>query len=124
MRAFIRYTPQKYDLIVFGLLDSHTLLTSLSGVRLDSYIYTTDCFRDARAKLKDGGVICLTFVMLTKEIGRKLYLMLKEAFGGVSRSSSKPIRRRLLVCHRRTSPAANASVGCRRFETCHASLRR
>ena len=47
-RAFIRYSPSKYDLIVFGLLDSHTLLSSLSGVRLDSYIYTTDCFRDAR----------------------------------------------------------------------------
>ena len=28
-------------------------------------------------------MICLTFVMLTPEIGRKLYLMLKEAFGGI-----------------------------------------
>ena len=81
-RAHIRNTDQKYDLIVFGLLDSHTLLSNLSGVRLDSYIYTVEALKEARARLKDDGVICLTFVVIREELGRKLHLMLSEAFDG------------------------------------------
>ena len=81
-RAQLRQTDEKYDLIVYGLLDSHTLLSSLSGVRLDSYIYTVEAFRDARARLKPGGMIYLSFAMIRGEIGRKLYLMLTEAFDG------------------------------------------
>lgn len=81
-RAHLRHAPRQYDLIVYGLLDSHTLLTGMSGVRLDSYIYTVEAFRDARARLKEGGLICLTFAMIRPELGRKLYLMLEEAFDG------------------------------------------
>jgi spermidine synthase len=81
-RAFIRYTPEKYDLIVYGLLDSHTLLSGLSGVRLDSYIYTVEAIREARAHLKPGGVISLSFCMISPEFGRKLYLMIQQAFDG------------------------------------------
>ena len=81
-RAQLRQTDEKYDLIVYGLLDSHTLLSSLTGVRLDSYIYTVEAFRDARARLKPGGMIYLSFAMIRGEIGRKLYLMLTEAFDG------------------------------------------
>ncbi len=48
-RAFIRRANDRYDLIVYGLLDSHTLLSGLSGVRLDSYVYTVEGFREARS---------------------------------------------------------------------------
>jgi len=34
-RSFLRRTQQRYDLISYGLLDSHTLLTQGSSVRLD-----------------------------------------------------------------------------------------
>lgn len=81
-RSHIRHTSRQYDLIVFGLLDSHTLLSGMSGVRLDSYVYTVESFREARARLKEGGVICLTFAVIGPELGRKLYLMLKTAFDG------------------------------------------
>ena len=81
-RAFLRRTNKKYDLIVYGLLDSHTLLSGMGSVRLDSYVYTVNAFREARARLKPGGVIVLSFSMLKAELGRKLYLMLTEAFGG------------------------------------------
>jgi spermidine synthase len=81
-RAFIRHATEKYDLIVYGLLDSHTLLSGLSGVRLDSYIYTAEAFREARARLKPGGVLCCSFCMIRGELGRKLYLMLQNAFDG------------------------------------------
>jgi spermidine synthase len=81
-RAFIRRADERYDLIVYGLLDSHTLLSGLSGVRLDSYVYTVEGFREARSRLRDGGLIVLTFSVIGFELGRKLYLMLEEAFDG------------------------------------------
>jgi len=82
-RSFIRRTDKKYDLISYGLLDSHSLLSSASGgVRLDSYVYTVEAFREARAKLKPGGVIALSFCVINEQLGRKLYLMLQEAFEG------------------------------------------
>ncbi|MFH0953356.1 MAG: hypothetical protein V1873_03400 [Verrucomicrobiota bacterium] len=81
-RAFIRYTPRKYDLITYGLLDSHALLSGLSAVRLDSFVYTVQAFREARAKLKADGVIVMSFCIMRPELGRKLFLMLQDAFDG------------------------------------------
>jgi Spermine/spermidine synthase domain len=81
-RSFLRTTDRKYDLIVFGLLDSHTLLSQASSVRLDSFVYTVEAMREARARLKPHGVISLTFSVLNDQIGRKIYLMLQQAFNG------------------------------------------
>ena len=81
-RAHLRHTDRKYDLIVYGLLDSHTLLSGIGSVRLDSYIYTVDAFREVRARLKPGGVIVLTFAIIKDELGKKLHLMLRDSFDG------------------------------------------
>ena len=81
-RAFIRQTDKKYDLIVYGVLDSHTLLSGKSSVRLDSFVYTVEAFREARGRLKQNGLINLTFAGNSLGLGRKLYLMLEDAFDG------------------------------------------
>ncbi len=81
-RAFIKQTAKTYDLIVYGLLDSHTLLSGLSGVRLDSYVYTVEAFREARSRLKPGGLIVMTFSLIRPELGKKLFLMFEKAFDG------------------------------------------
>jgi SAM-dependent methyltransferase len=81
-RAHLRHADREYDLIVYGLLDSHTLLSGMGSVRLDSYIYTVDAFREARSRLKPGGVIVLTFAIIKDELGKKLHLMLRDAFDG------------------------------------------
>jgi hypothetical protein len=81
-RSFLRATDQRYDLIVFGLLDSHTLLSQASSVRLDSFVYTVQAMREARARLKPGGMISLAFSVMNDQLGRKIYLMLQEAFDG------------------------------------------
>lgn len=81
-RAFFRSTDRKYDLIVYGLLDSHTALSGMSGVRLDSYIYTVEALKQARKCLKDGGVLCLSFAMNSEYLAKKLSLMLERAFDG------------------------------------------
>jgi spermidine synthase len=81
-RTFLRSTKNSYDLIVYGLLDSHTLLSHASSVRLDSFVYTAEGIRDARNRLTDEGIVSLSFCMISSEIGRKIYLMMKDAFDG------------------------------------------
>jgi SAM-dependent methyltransferase len=80
-RAFFRRTREAYDLVVFGFLDSHAPLSSLSSVRLDSYVYTVESLREARRLLAPGGVIALTFSVEQDWIGRRLFLMLEETCG-------------------------------------------
>ncbi|HMF11577.1 MAG TPA: hypothetical protein VKE94_04705 [Gemmataceae bacterium] len=81
-RGHVRRTDRRYDLIVYGLLDSHTLLSGLSNVRLDSFVYTVEAFREARARLKPDGLLTMTFCLLAEPQGRKFYKMLEEAFDG------------------------------------------
>jgi hypothetical protein len=81
-RTFLRSTTNRYDLIVYGLLDSHTLLSHGSSVRLDSFVYTVEGIRDARNRLEEDGALSLCFSVLSPEIGRKIYLMMQEAFDG------------------------------------------
>ena len=51
-RHFLRTTTKKYDLVVFALIDSLTMQSSFSGVRLESYMFTEESFRDVRDRLK------------------------------------------------------------------------
>jgi spermidine synthase len=81
-RNYLRRTDRRFDLIVYGLLDSHTLLSGLSNVRLDSFVYTVEGFREARARLGPDGLVAMTFCVLSPSQGRKFFLMLQEAFDG------------------------------------------
>ena len=81
-RSFLRSTRRSYDMVVYGLLDSHTLLSQASSVRLDSFVYTVEGLREARARLRPNGMISLSFSVLSPELGHKIYLMLQEAFDG------------------------------------------
>lgn len=79
-RAFLRTTKDKFDVIVFSVIDSHTLTSQNSSLRLDSYIYTTESLRDARKALKDDGIVCLSFCAMNPQIAKKIYLMMYDAF--------------------------------------------
>jgi hypothetical protein len=81
-RSFFRTTKNHYDLVVYGLLDSHTLLSHASSVRLDSFVYTVEGLREARSRLKENGVLSLSFSVLNDDLGTKIYQMMTQAFGG------------------------------------------
>src|SRR5439155_4935693 len=55
-RAFLQRTTRHYDLILFALPDSLTLVSGQSSLRLESYLFTVEAVREARAHLKPGGV--------------------------------------------------------------------
>jgi SAM-dependent methyltransferase len=81
-RTFLRGTANTYDLIVYGLLDSHTLLSHGSSVRLDSFVYTIEGLHEARSRLKSDGMLALSFTVLSEALGRKIFLMLQDVFDG------------------------------------------
>jgi SAM-dependent methyltransferase len=54
-RAYLERTNQTYDLIIFALPDSLTLLAGQSALRLESYLFTEQAFEAARDHLSPGG---------------------------------------------------------------------
>jgi predicted membrane-bound spermidine synthase len=56
-RHFLRTTNRKYDLVVFALIDSLTMQSSFSGVRLESYMFTEESFRAVRDRLEPDGLL-------------------------------------------------------------------
>ncbi|PYV13631.1 MAG: hypothetical protein DMG21_20620, partial [Acidobacteria bacterium] len=85
-RAFFKRTSRRYDLIVFGYLDSHTLLTSMSSVRLDNYVYTLESFREARKLLGENGTVVLAFTGGRTFLSDRLFATLAKAFGVAPRA--------------------------------------
>jgi predicted membrane-bound spermidine synthase len=58
-RHFLRTSKKKYDLVVFALIDSLTLQSSFSGVRLESYMFTKESFEEVRDHLNDNGLLVI-----------------------------------------------------------------
>ena len=79
-RSFFATTSEKFDLIVFGLLDSHTT-TAMTNARLDHYVYTRESLEHARSLLNPGGVVCLSFEAQKPFIADRMARGLEEVFG-------------------------------------------
>ncbi len=79
-RTYLRQTDHKFDLIVYGLLDSHTNLGALTNVRLDSFVYTVQGFKEAVARLKDDGILVVSYALIDPRQGDKLFAMLSQAW--------------------------------------------
>ena len=58
-RAFIERTDARYDLILFALTDSLTLVSGQSSLRLESYLFTRESMDEARDHLAPGGVFAM-----------------------------------------------------------------
>jgi len=58
-RAFLERTSNTYDLIIFALPDSLTLLAGQSALRLESYLFTEQAFQAARDHLTPGGTFAM-----------------------------------------------------------------
>jgi SAM-dependent methyltransferase len=80
-RRYLRTTRETFDIIVFSHLDSHTVLSSYTSVRLDNYIYTVESFRDAVGRLAPGGLLYVSFFVEQPFIAQRLHRNLAEALG-------------------------------------------
>jgi hypothetical protein len=79
-RRFLRMTDNTYDLIVYGLLDSHALFSSLSSLRLDNFVYTREGFAQAKRHLNQDGMIVLMFSTSSDFVGQRLFHLLDDTF--------------------------------------------
>jgi len=58
-RAFLEASDRKYDLILFALPDSLTLVSGASQIRLESFLFTEEAMRSVRDRLKPDGAFAM-----------------------------------------------------------------
>jgi hypothetical protein len=80
-RAFARKTDRKYDLAVYALVDSLVLHSGYSSLRLESFLFTEQAFRDVKMKLKPGGVFAVYNFFRQGWIIGRLAKMAEKVFG-------------------------------------------
>jgi len=84
-RSFIRRTEQKYDLVIYALVDSLVLHSGYSSLRLESFLFTQQAFEDVAARLKPGGMFVVYNFFRQGWIVGRIDRMSQEVFG------SKPL---------------------------------
>lgn len=80
-RAFLKRSPAHYDLVLFGLLDSHTQFSDYSNMRIDNFVYTEESFREASRHLNPNGVLFVKFHVDRPWMAARLEKMLHDTFG-------------------------------------------
>ena len=58
-RAFLQNTDKKYDLVLFALPDSLTLVSGASQIRLESFLFTDEALQSVRRVLTDDGAFAM-----------------------------------------------------------------
>jgi SAM-dependent methyltransferase len=80
-RSFLQRTRRKYDLVIFATLDSHTVFSSLSSLRLDNFVFTKESIQSARERLNPGGGIAINFFNAKPWLSQRHFNTLKVAMG-------------------------------------------
>jgi hypothetical protein len=80
-RAFLRRSTESYDLVVFALPDSLTLVSTSANLRLESFLFTAEAFDDVRDHLTDDGMFVLYNFYREDWLPQKIAGMLEASFG-------------------------------------------
>jgi hypothetical protein len=80
-RAYLRTDDVRYDLIIFALPDSLTLVSTTANLRLESYLFTEEAFASARDHLTSDGVFVLYNYYRQPWLLDKIAGMLTDVFG-------------------------------------------
>lgn len=80
-RAFLEQTENRYDLILFALPDSLTLVSGQSSLRLESYLFTIEAMEAARDRLNPGGAFAMYNYYREPWLADRLAGTLQSAFG-------------------------------------------
>jgi len=79
-RSYFANCDRRFDVISFGLLDSHTM-TAMTNARLDHYVYTRESIAQAKSLLADGGIVVLSFEAQKPYIADRMAGVLLDVFG-------------------------------------------
>lgn len=80
-RSFLRRSRDSYDLIVYGLPDSTFNLSDRTNLRMESFLFTVEAFREIRQRLSPGGVFVIYNHFRMPFVVDKIRAMAREAFG-------------------------------------------
>ena len=78
-RSYFAMCEKTFDIIIFGLLDSHTT-TAMTNARLDHYVYTRESILRAKSLLAPKGILVLSFEAQKPYIADRMAHLLKEVF--------------------------------------------
>jgi spermidine synthase len=76
-RNYIEQTKSKYDLIIFGFVDSSVSFSMLSSVRLDNFLYTAESLKRATELLSSDGIASLSFAAGPPWLRARLFQMVE-----------------------------------------------
>ena len=96
-RSFLQKTQNKYDLVVFATLDSHTVFSSLSSVRLDNFVFTKESVMSALNKLQPDGGIAINFFVTKPWLMMRHWNTLNEVTGMDSLIYSGPAQESIIL---------------------------
>ena len=105
-RPFFRQTDKTYDMVVFGFLDSQSLFSQMSSIRLDGYVYTTESLAEAFRLVRTGGLLSVSFFS-----GRHLWLldrliaMVRSATGAMPMIFTTPTGQVIILAPKGFTPA-------------------
>jgi SAM-dependent methyltransferase len=94
-RNFLRTTERQYDLVVYALVDSLVLHSSYSNIRLESYLFTQEAFRDVRRCLKPDGLFVMYNAFRQGWIVNRIQGGLTDVFGSAPLVIPMPYRETL-----------------------------
>jgi hypothetical protein len=82
-RAFLRNTASKYDLVVFALPDSLTLVSTSANLRLESFLFTREAFDQVRDHLSGDGIFVMYNFYRQPWLPQKIVAMVRDSFGSM-----------------------------------------
>ena len=80
-RSYVENSHDRFDMIVFSLLDSHTTSSYYTNIRIDNYVYTIEALEAAKRLLKPDGIFIVKFQVQTPWVAGRLYALLSKVFG-------------------------------------------
>jgi Spermine/spermidine synthase domain len=80
-RAFMQRSRGNYDLVIFALPDSLTLLSGQSSLRLESYLFTVEAIEQARTLLAPNGAFVMYNFYREDWLIARLSATMAQAFG-------------------------------------------
>ncbi len=82
-RAYLEQNHgETFDVVCYGLLDSHAMFSAMSSLRLDNYVYTREGIAAGWRHVKEGGVLSVSFSVYAGDwMVQRIYRLLREATG-------------------------------------------
>jgi hypothetical protein len=81
-RAYFERTSDTFDVVAYGLVDSHAMFSAMSSLRLDNYIYTREGIEAGWRRVREGGVLAISFSTFAGPwIEQRLLRTIREATG-------------------------------------------